>query len=148
MLTLAKPNNSVIKILGRNGVDASREYRLSSYVYSYSEPGRHLIKSTMTGGIYSLSDEEWCVLDPALNPVVSVAVIEDKGLSDLVFEWVMVYSSDDDYSRYKLAVSILKAMISAVIARSCMNARHLYATVVLTGAIIAANSRSWIQMRS
>lgn len=91
----------------------------------------------------------------------------------------------DDYSRYKLAVSILKAMdkisgipsicrqillaaiflmrtsssraipelywkplISAVIACSCLNARHLYATVVLTGAIIAANSRSWIQMRS
>ena len=75
----------------------------------------------MTDGIYSLSDEEWCVLDPALNPVVSVAVIEDKGLSDLVFECVMVYSS---------------------IARSCLNARHLYATVVLTGAIIAANSRS------
>ena len=91
----------------------------------------------------------------------------------------------DDYSRYKLAVSIRKAMdkssgipsicrqillaaiflmrtsssranpelywkplISAVIARSCLNARHLFATVVLTGAIIAANSRSWIQMRS
>ena len=129
----------------------------------------------MTGGIYSLSDEELGVLDPALNPVVSGAVIENKGLSDLVFECVMVYSSDDDYSLYKLAVSILKAMdkssgipsicrqillaaiflmrtsssraipklywkplISAVITRSCLNARHLYATVVLTGAIIAA----------
>ena len=51
----------------------------------------------MTGGIYSLPDEEWGVLDPVLNPVVSGAVIEDKGLSDLVFECVMVYSSDDDY---------------------------------------------------
>lgn len=77
-----------------------REYRLSSYVYCYSEPGRNLIKSTMIGGIYSLPDEEWGVLDPALNSVVSGAVIEDKGLSDRVFECVMVYSSDDDYSRY------------------------------------------------
>ena len=110
MLTLAKPDNRVIKILGRNGVDASREYRLSSYVYSYSEPGRHLIKSTMTGGIYLLSDEEWKDIDPSVIPVVSGSVFEASGLSELVSSCVFVYTTDDDYSRYKLAVSVLKAM--------------------------------------
>ena len=95
MLTLAKPDNRVIKILGRNGVDASRDYRLSSYVvYCYSEPGRHLIKSTMTGGIYLLSDEEWKDIDPSVNPIVSGSVFEASGLSELVSSCVFVYTTD------------------------------------------------------
>ena len=110
MQIISNPDSRIIKILGRNSVEAGRDYRLSAYVYCYSDSGRHLIKSTMTGGVYSLSDEEWAVIDPAVNPVVPGSVFEESGLSEFVKACVMVYSEDDDYSRYKLAVSVLKAM--------------------------------------
>ncbi len=110
MRLLNTPDSRIIKILGRSRVEPDREYRLSAYAYCSSLGERHLIKSTMTGGIFELSDEEWDAVDPSINPVISGYVVESAGLTDLVSGCVLVYYSDDDYSRYRFAVTALKAM--------------------------------------
>lgn len=110
MRLLNTPDSRIIKILGRSRVEPDRDYRLSAYAYCSSLGERHLIKSTMTGGIYELSDEEFSAVDPSINPVISGSVVESAGLTGLVSGCVIVYSSDDDYSRYRFAVTALKAM--------------------------------------
>ncbi|MBR6986736.1 MAG: radical SAM protein, partial [Clostridiales bacterium] len=64
----------------------------------------------MTGGIFELSDEEWAVVDPSADLVIQGSDIEAAGLAELVSGCVLVYSTDDDYSRYRFAVTALKAM--------------------------------------
>ena len=109
MRLLNTPDSRIIKILGKSRVEPDREYRLSVYAYCSSLGEHHLIKSTMTGGIFELSDEEWAAVDPSVNPVISGSVVESAGLTDLVSGCVLVYTTDDDYSRYKFAVTALKA---------------------------------------
>lgn len=110
MRLLNSPDSRIIKLLGRNKVEPDRVYRLSKYVYCKSFRDRHYIKSTMTGGIYELSDEEWAVVDPSADLIIQGSDIEAAGLAELVSGCVLVYSTDDDYSRYRFAVTALKAM--------------------------------------
>ena len=110
MRLLNSPDSKIIKLLGRNKVEPDRIYRLSKYAYCKSFRERHYIKSTMTGGIYELSDEEWAVVDPSADLVIQGSDIEAAGLKELVSGCVLVYSTDDDYSRYRFAVTALKAM--------------------------------------
>lgn len=110
MRLLNSPDSKIIKLLGRNKVEPDRIYRLSKYAYCKSFRDRHYIKSTMTGGIYELSDEEWAVVDPSADLVIQGSDIEAAGLKELVSGCVLVYSTDDDYSRYRFAVTALKAM--------------------------------------
>ena len=110
MRQLNTPDSRIIKILGRNKVEPDRVYRLSKYAYCKSFRDRHYIKSTMTGGIYELSDEEWAVVDPSADIIIQGSDIEAAGLAELVSGCVLVYSTDDDYSRYRFAVTALKAM--------------------------------------
>lgn len=110
MRLLNSPDSRIIKLLGRNKVEQDRVYRLSKYAYCKSFRDRHYIKSTMTGGIYELSDEEWAVVDPSADLIIQGSDIEEAGLAELVSGCVLVYSTDDDYSRYRFAVTALKAM--------------------------------------
>ena len=110
MRLLNSPDSRIIKLLGRNKVEPDRVYRLSKYAYCKSFRERHYIKSTMTGGIYELSDEEWAVVDPSADLIIQGSDIEAAGLADLVSGCVLVYSTDDDYSRYRFAVTAIKAM--------------------------------------
>lgn len=110
MRQLNTPDSRIIKLLGRNKVEPDRIYRLSKYAYCKSFRDRHYIKSTMTGGIYELSDEEWAVVDPSADLIIQGSDIEAAGLADLVSGCVLVYSTDDDYSRYRFAVTAIKAM--------------------------------------
>ena len=110
MRQLNTPDSRIIKLLGRNKVEPDRIYRLSKYAYCKSFRDRHYIKSTMTGGIYELSDEEWAVVDPSADLVIQGSDIEAAGLAELVSGCMLVYSTDDDYSRYRFAVTALKAM--------------------------------------
>lgn len=110
MRLLNSPDSRIIKLLGRNKVEPDRVYRLSKYAYCKSFRDRHYIKSTMTGGIYELSDEEWAVVDPSADLIIQGSDIEDAGLVELVLGCVLVYSTDDDYSRYRFAVTAIKAM--------------------------------------
>lgn len=110
MRLLNSPDSRIIKLLGRNKVEPDRVYRLSKYAYCKSFRDRHYIKSTMTGGIYELSDEEWAVIDPSADLIIQGSDIEAAGLAELVSGCVLVYSTDDDYSRYRFAVTALKAM--------------------------------------
>ena len=110
MRLLNSPDSRIIKLLGRNKVEPDRVYRLSKYAYCKSFRDRHYIKSTMTGGIYELSDEEWAVVDPSADLINQGSDIEAAGLAELVSGCVLVYSTDDDYSRYRFAVTAIKAM--------------------------------------
>lgn len=110
MRLLNSPDSRIIKLLGRNKVEPDRIYRLSKYAYCKSFRDRHYIKSIMTGGIYELSEEEWAVVDPSADLVIQGSDIEASGLAELVSGCVLVYSTDDDYSRYRFAVMALKAM--------------------------------------
>lgn len=110
MRLLNSPDSRIIKLLGRNKVEPDRVYRLSKYAYCKSFRERHYIKSTMTGGIYELSDEEWAVVDPSADLIIQGSDIEAAGLADLVSVCVLVYSTDDDYSRYRFAVTAIKEM--------------------------------------
>lgn len=110
MRQLNTPDSRIIKLLGRNKVEPDRVYRLSKYAYCKSFRERHYIKSTMTGGIYELSDEEWAVVDPSADLVIQGSDIEAAGLAELVSGCVLVYTTDDDYSRYRFAVTAIKAM--------------------------------------
>lgn len=110
MRLLNSPDSRIIKLLGRNKVEPDRVYRLSKYVYCKSFRDRHYIKSTMTGGVFELSDEEWAVVDPSADLIIQGSDIEVSGLKELVSGCVLVYSTDDDYSRYRFAVTALKAM--------------------------------------
>lgn len=110
MRQLNTPDSRIIKLLGRNKVEPDRVYRLSKYAYCKTFRDRHYIKSTMTGGIYELSDKEWAVVDPSADLIIQGSDIEASGLADLVSGCVLVYSTDDDYSRYRFAVTAIKAM--------------------------------------
>lgn len=110
MRQLNTPDSRIIKLLGRNKVEPDRVYRLSKYAYCKSFRDRYYIKSTMTGGIYELSDEEWAVVDPSADLIIQGSDIEAAGLAELVSGCVLVYSTDDDYSRYRFAVTAIKAM--------------------------------------
>lgn len=110
MRQLNTPDSRIIKLLGRNKVEPDRVYRLSKYAYCKSFQDRHYIKSTMTGGIFELSDEEWAVVDPSADLILQGSDIEAAGLAELVSGCVLVYSTDDDYSRYRFAVTAIKAM--------------------------------------
>lgn len=110
MRLLNSPDSRIIKILGRSQVEPDRIYRLSKYAYCKSFRDRHYIKSIMTGGIYELSDEEWAVVDPSADLIIQGSDIEAAGLAELVSGCVLVYSTDDDYSRYRFAVTAIKAM--------------------------------------
>ena len=100
----------VFDIIGRKTIKDGHEYRLSVYTYCYSSNGHHIIFSTLTGEIVSLSDSEWSLVDPDKNPVISGGSISGKGFETLTNSCILVYREDDDYERYQLAVSILKAM--------------------------------------
>ena len=110
MNIIREGDKRVFDIIGRKNIKADRYYRLSTYTYAYSEDSQHLILSTLTGEIVSLSDSEWSLIDPEKNPVISGASLEGKGFEVLTNNCILVYKDDDDYERYQLAVSILKAM--------------------------------------
>ena len=110
MNIIREGDKRVFDIIGRKNIKADRDYRMSTYTYAYSEDSQHLILSTLTGEIVSLSDSEWSLIDPENNPVISGASLEGKGFEVLTNNCILVYKDDDDYERYQLAVSILKAM--------------------------------------
>ena len=110
MKTVKEGDSRVISIIGRKKADLSRDYRLNTYSYCLSENGHHLIKSTMTGEIAELTDLEWSLLDPAVNPSVPGSVIADNGLERLLENCMFVYKDEDDYERYALAVKLLKSL--------------------------------------
>ncbi|MBR2524425.1 MAG: 4Fe-4S cluster-binding domain-containing protein [Clostridiales bacterium] len=110
MMILKHDDKRVISILGHSKVDDKQVYRLSTYTYCYSSGPSHLIRSTLTGEVVSLSDAEWSLIGPETAGSVTGSAVIDNQLDDLVHRCILVKADEDDYKRYKLAVSILKTM--------------------------------------
>ena len=59
MKILKQGDSRVAKIINRKSLDKDKQYRVSQFVYPFSEDGRHLLYSTFTKEVVELTVPEW-----------------------------------------------------------------------------------------
>ena len=91
-------------------VKSDKHYRLSTFIYAFSEGENHLLRSTLTGVTALLSDEEWAFVDHLGTQSVSGEKLLKAGLEELIHSGFFVEKDTDEYQQYRQTIAILKAM--------------------------------------
>ncbi len=85
-------------------------YRLSGFVYPFSDGRTHLLRSTLTGMTVSLSETEWALVERASRQLVSGLELLENGLGELAENVFLVENSTSDYQQYMHVINILKLL--------------------------------------
>ncbi|MBR1383954.1 MAG: radical SAM protein [Ruminococcus sp.] len=85
-------------------------YRVSQFVYPFSENGNHLLYSTFTKETVQLTDAEWEAFKQVRAGAVNYGYITDNGLEQLALSRYIVEADHDEIGQYKSVVFILKTM--------------------------------------
>ncbi|MCR5121412.1 MAG: hypothetical protein K6B74_03220, partial [Ruminococcus sp.] len=99
---------NAVKLIKKKKLDTLAEYRLSLYSYPYTENGRYVIGSCLTGQVFELTETEWNAVNELRHSPRSYAYLEEKGLVELAKERYIVETDYDDVERYLEVIKIIK----------------------------------------
>ena len=90
MKILKQGDSRVAKIINRKSLDKDKQYRVSQFVYPFSDGGRHLLYSTFTKEAVELTDTEWKAFQKIKAAPVSYDYISKNGLEQLTLSRYIV----------------------------------------------------------
>ncbi len=110
MKILKQGDSRVAKIINKKNLDKDKQFRLSRFVYPFSESGRHLVYSTFTKEAVELTDSEWQALRQIKAAPVSYDFVAENELEQLAVSRYIVEENYDEIEQYKSVVFVLKTI--------------------------------------
>ncbi|HAJ97106.1 MAG TPA: hypothetical protein DCO72_05165 [Ruminococcus sp.] len=109
MKVLREGDKKIVQLIAQKNIDTSAKYRLSDFVYDYSENDVFLIQHTMSGQVIRLTEQEWNVLHSIQFPVEE-NFISENGLELLVRNRYLVENDYNEQKKYLSVVELLRMM--------------------------------------
>ena len=90
MKILKQGDSRVAKIINRKSLDKDKQYRVSQFVYPFSEDGRHLLYSTFTKEVVELTVPEWQAFRKIKAAPAGCDFVAENGLEQLALSRYIV----------------------------------------------------------
>ena len=110
MKILKQGDSRVTKIINRKSLEEGAKYKVSQFVYPFSEDGRHLLYSTFTKEVVELTVPEWQAFRKIKAAPAGCDFVAENGLEQLALSRYIVEADYDEIGQYKSVVFILKTM--------------------------------------
>lgn len=110
MKILKQGDSRVAKIINRKSLDKDKQYKVSQFVYPFSDGGRHLLYSTFTKEVVELTVPEWQAFRKIKAAPAGCDFVAENGLEQLALSRYIVEADYDEIGQYKSVVFILKTM--------------------------------------
>ena len=110
MRILKQGDSRVAKIINRKCLEEGAEYRVSRFVYPFSEGGRHLLYSTFTKEAVELTVPEWQAFQRIKAAPAGRDFVAENALEQLALSRYIVEADYDETGQYKSVVFVLKTM--------------------------------------
>ncbi len=110
MKILKQGDSRVAKIINKKHFEEGAEYKVSQFVYPYSEGGRYLLCNTFTKETAELSQSEWEAFEQVRHNGADGRFIKNNDLTQLVLSRYIVENECDDIQQYNTVIFLLKTM--------------------------------------
>ena len=110
MKLLKQGDAGVAKIINKKQLNNEAEFRISLFVFFYSENGRYILENTMSKEIAELTEQEWKAVNQIKKEPVSYRFIMDNGLEQLAVSRYIVEKDYDEIKQYKQTFFLLKTI--------------------------------------
>ena len=112
MKIINKGNTNIAQLIRKKHIETEALFRLSNFVYLYSNSEYHVLKYTLTGMIIELSELEWQLVSTIKTDKITGSELQEKGLLYLAENCILVAYDFDEYKHYALAIHVLKTLSS------------------------------------
>ena len=134
MKILKHGDERVIKIIKKKHLDGDAGYKVSQFVYQFSEGGRYLLRNTLTKETAELTQSEWKAFEQVRNNGAEREYIDNNGLLQLALTGYIVENDLDEIQQYQSVVFLLKTMAKekpglkgyTILPTTACNARCVY----------------------
>ena len=110
MKILKQGDSRVAKIISKTCLKEGSEYKVSLFVYPYSEDGHYILRNTLTNETAELSQSEWEAFVQIRENGADCGYIEKNGLTKLVLSRYIIEDKCDDIQQYQTVIFLLKTM--------------------------------------
>ena len=110
MNIIKQGDNKVTRMISKNKLSAEAKYRLSLFIYLYSENGRYLIQNTLSLEITELTKSEWKAIQIIKSAPVDHSFIVENNLEQLAVSRYIVETDYDDIAKYQQVLFIYKTI--------------------------------------
>lgn len=103
-------DKKVVGIISKKSIPKDAIYRVSGFVYPYTENGVYLLINTLTGQVAKLNENEWKTFEQLEKRLVSYTYISESGLTELANLRFIVENDYSEAEQYKQVIEILNMM--------------------------------------
>lgn len=103
-------DKKAVSIIAKKKIPENTMYRVSGFVYPYSENGIYLLRNTLSGQTVTLTESEWNAFNVLIKEPKDYSYINENGLTELSRLRFIVESDYIEEERYKQVLEILDIM--------------------------------------
>ena len=110
MKILKTSDEKVRAIIEKSTIDKTKKFKLSDYVYLFSENGVYIIKNTLSGEVISLEKAEFEAISALKENPAGYDFISENSLEELVKKRFIVEEDYNEPEKYMSAIEMLTLM--------------------------------------